>query len=106
MFFLHRPESLGIVPATVHIVVVIVFQLFYYTAVGPNNKDSVWLVKLEEYNAALAATIFMVLLGFADDVLELRWRYKVLIRIETVSALRSVCIDSFLPFCNIVVSSI
>ena len=58
-------------------VVVILFQVYYYTAAGLDQQNSAWLVKLEEYNAALAATIFMVFLGFADDVLELRWRYKV-----------------------------
>mmetsp|Transcript_43681 Transcript_43681/g.106791 ORF Transcript_43681/g.106791 Transcript_43681/m.106791 type:complete len:392 (+) Transcript_43681:124-1299(+) len=67
------PESLGIVPGTVHLICVIVFQVYYYVAEAP---DTPWLVKLEEYNAALAATIFMIFLGFADDVLELRWRYK------------------------------
>jgi UDP-N-acetylmuramyl pentapeptide phosphotransferase/UDP-N-acetylglucosamine-1-phosphate transferase len=35
-------------------------------------------VKREEYNAALAATIFMMFLGFADDVLDLRWRFGML----------------------------
>lgn len=79
------PESLGIVPATVHMVVVIIFQVYYYTAAGLNREDSAWLVKLEEYNAALAATIFMIFLGFADDVLELRWRYKLIL--PTVASL-------------------
>ena len=66
-------------------VVVILFQVYYYTAAGLNREDSAWLVKLEEYNAALAATIFMVFLGFADDVLELRWRYKLIL--PTVASL-------------------
>ena len=66
-------------------VVVIIFQVYYYTAAGLNREDSAWLVKLEEYNAALAATIFMVFLGFADDVLELRWRYKLIL--PTVASL-------------------
>jgi UDP-N-acetylglucosamine--dolichyl-phosphate N-acetylglucosaminephosphotransferase len=73
------------VPATVHMVVVIIFQVYYYTAAGLNREDSAWLVKLEEYNAALAATIFMIFLGFADDVLELRWRYKLIL--PTVASL-------------------
>jgi len=30
-----------------------------------------------EYNAAMMAICFMILLGFADDVLDLRWRHKI-----------------------------
>mmetsp|Transcript_1631 Transcript_1631/g.4955 ORF Transcript_1631/g.4955 Transcript_1631/m.4955 type:complete len:297 (-) Transcript_1631:19-909(-) len=55
---------------------VIIFQVYYYTVA---DAASVWKVKLEEYNAALAATIFMMFLGFADDVLDLRWRYKLIL---------------------------
>ena len=52
-----RPESLGIVVGTVHMICVIIFQVYYYTVA---DAASVWKVKLEEYNAALAATIFMM----------------------------------------------
>ncbi|EAA15829.1 N-acetylglucosamine-1-phosphate transferase [Plasmodium yoelii yoelii] len=34
---------------------------------------------LLEYNAGLLSIIFMTFLGFIDDVLELKWRYKVLL---------------------------
>jgi len=70
------PESLGIVVGTVHMVCVILFQVYYYTA---SKAESIWKVKLEEYNAALAATIFMMFLGFADDVMELKWRHKLIL---------------------------
>ena len=35
-----------------------------------------WLV---DYNAALASICFMVFLGFADDVLDVRWRVKLVL---------------------------
>ena len=39
---------------------------------APAATDA-WLV---DYNAALAAIAFMLLLGFADDVLDVPWRVK------------------------------
>lgn len=35
--------------------------------------------RLAEYNAAILSISLMTLLGFVDDVLELRWRYKLII---------------------------
>eukprot|EP00285_Hemiselmis_virescens_P009170 CAMPEP_0173401562 /NCGR_PEP_ID=MMETSP1356-20130122/51261_1 /TAXON_ID=77927 ORGANISM="Hemiselmis virescens, Strain PCC157" /NCGR_SAMPLE_ID=MMETSP1356 /ASSEMBLY_ACC=CAM_ASM_000847 /LENGTH=347 /DNA_ID=CAMNT_0014361719 /DNA_START=51 /DNA_END=1094 /DNA_ORIENTATION=+ len=70
------PESLGIVPGVLHIMCVIVFQVYYYLA---EPSDTPWLVALADYNAALAAVIFMLFLGFVDDVLELKWRYKLIL---------------------------
>lgn len=64
------PESLGLVPGIVYLVVIILFQHFYFT------PDSAWLV---EYNAALASICFMLFLGFMDDVLDIPWRIKLLL---------------------------
>ncbi|CAJ2660634.1 unnamed protein product [Trifolium pratense] len=64
------PESLGIVVAVVFYVVAILFQYFNFTA------DSSWL---DEYSAALHCIIFMALLGFVDDVLDVPWRVKLLL---------------------------
>eukprot|EP00735_Rhodelphis_limneticus_P001998 TRINITY_DN12737_c0_g1::TRINITY_DN12737_c0_g1_i1::g.28682::m.28682 TRINITY_DN12737_c0_g1::TRINITY_DN12737_c0_g1_i1::g.28682 ORF type:complete len:405 (-),score=42.17,sp/P0CD61/GPT_DICDI/53.02/7e-123,Glycos_transf_4/PF00953.16/2.9e+03,Glycos_transf_4/PF00953.16/1.4e+04,Glycos_transf_4/PF00953.16/4e-35,Glycos_transf_4/PF00953.16/4.6e+03,Orai-1/PF07856.7/0.051 TRINITY_DN12737_c0_g1_i1:412-1560(-) len=61
------PESLGIVSGTVYLVLIIMFQLF-------QSFDSPEKVGI--YNAAFASICFMIFLGFADDVLDLRWRYK------------------------------
>jgi UDP-N-acetylmuramyl pentapeptide phosphotransferase/UDP-N-acetylglucosamine-1-phosphate transferase len=36
-------------------------------------------MQVSNYNAALLSICFMVLLGFADDVLDLPWRYKLLL---------------------------
>eukprot|EP00898_Chlorokybus_atmophyticus_P003962 jgi/Chlat1/4567/Chrsp29S04470 len=52
------------------LVCVIVFQHFYF------SSDSTWLV---QYNAALASICFMLFLGFVDDVLDIPWRYKLLL---------------------------
>ena len=60
------PESLGIVPGFVFLAVSITSQLFMKLS----------LLEQLEFNAALLSICFMVLLGFSDDVLDLRWRYK------------------------------
>lgn len=64
------PESQGLVVGIVYLVVIILFQAFYFT------PDSVWLV---EYNAALAAICLMTFLGFIDDVLDIPWRVKIVL---------------------------
>eukprot|EP00301_Raphidiophrys_heterophryoidea_P024316 c7845_g1_i2.p1 GENE.c7845_g1_i2~~c7845_g1_i2.p1 ORF type:complete len:401 (+),score=96.99 c7845_g1_i2:23-1204(+) len=66
------PESLGVVVGTVYLMSVILFQAsqaFFLPAVH----------SLAEYNAALTSICFMIFLGFADDVLDLRWRYKLVL---------------------------
>jgi UDP-N-acetylglucosamine--dolichyl-phosphate N-acetylglucosaminephosphotransferase len=60
------PESLGIVPATVFLLVTIIFQIFL-------NLDHEQQL---QYNASLLSISFMTFLGFADDVVDLKWRYK------------------------------
>nr|WCZ58760.1 UDP-N-acetylglucosamine--dolichyl-phosphate N-acetylglucosaminephosphotransferase [Seculamonas ecuadoriensis] len=64
------PESLGIVPGCVFVLCSILFQVYL-------TVDS--RVRLVEYNAALASICFMLLLGFADDVLDLPWRVKLVL---------------------------
>ena len=63
------PESLGIVPGFVFLAVSITSQLFMKLTV----------LEQLEYNAALLSICFMILLGFSDDVLDLRWRYKLIL---------------------------
>ncbi|OMJ79286.1 hypothetical protein SteCoe_20707 [Stentor coeruleus] len=63
------PEALGIVPATAYLVTLILTQLFY-----ASDKNS-----QVQYNSAAFSVCFMIFLGFADDVLNLRWRYKLLL---------------------------
>lgn len=47
------------------------------------------LPQLANYNAALLSICFMVLLGFADDVLDLPWRYKLIL--PTIASLPLLC---------------
>ena len=63
------PESLGIVPATVFLVVSIISQAI----ITLSNERKL------EFNAGLLSICFMIFLGFADDVLDLRWRYKLVL---------------------------
>lgn len=64
------PEAMGLVSGMVYLVVIILFQHFYFT------PESSWLV---QYNAALASICFMLFLGFMDDVLDIPWRIKLLL---------------------------
>ena len=59
---------MGFVPGSIYLLSTVVFQLFF------ENKSDLLL-----YNAALLSTAFMLLLGFIDDVLDLKWRYKLII---------------------------
>jgi UDP-N-acetylglucosamine--dolichyl-phosphate N-acetylglucosaminephosphotransferase len=63
------PESLGIVPGFVFLAVSITSQIFMKLSV----------LQQLEFNAALLSICFMILLGFSDDVLDLRWRYKLIL---------------------------
>ena len=63
------PESLGIVPGIVYITCACLLQ---FLLKGEGHD-------LTAFNAALFTSCFMLLLGFVDDVLELRWRYKLIL---------------------------
>ncbi len=71
------PEGTGIIPATLFLVCVIVLQC--WTSVE----------ELIRYQSALLSICFMIFLGFADDVLDLPWRYKLLL--PTVATLPLLC---------------
>ena len=63
------PEALGLMPALVFLLVTINEQLLLkFTS-----------AKLVEYNAALLSICLMFLLGFMDDVMDLKWRYKLVV---------------------------
>eukprot|EP00922_Rhytidocystis_sp_ex-Travisia-forbesii_P027924 GHVS01040982.1.p1 GENE.GHVS01040982.1~~GHVS01040982.1.p1 ORF type:complete len:433 (+),score=48.44 GHVS01040982.1:68-1366(+) len=65
------PESLGLVSGVVFLLAGIGTQVLLYDT---KDKD-----KLLEFNAGLLAICFMTFLGFADDVLDLPWRYKMIL---------------------------
>jgi len=66
------PESLGVVVGTVYLMSVILYQASQAFFL-PNVHS------LAEYNAALTSICFMIFLGFVDDVVDLRWRYKLVL---------------------------
>jgi len=59
------PEALGLVAATVYLICLCLVHVF-------NEEPTL-------YTAALASVTLMTLLGFADDVLDLKWRYKLML---------------------------
>eukprot|EP01035_Chromulina_nebulosa_P025638 gene25638-33481_t len=63
------PEALGIVCGTVYLVCTILSQLVF----AKSEKQ------LIVYNTGLFSICFMIFLGFMDDTLDLKWRYKLLL---------------------------
>lgn len=62
------PEPLGIISAAIYIIVLCLLHVFAHY-----NGDA------SLYTAAMASVTFMTLLGFTDDVLDLKWRYKLVL---------------------------
>lgn len=63
------PEGLGVVTGIVFLVCTIVSQFF----LAENANQMV------VFNSALFSICFMILLGFMDDVVDLKWRYKLIL---------------------------
>ncbi len=63
------PEALGIVCGTVFLMCTIGFQLLYART----------FAEMCVYNSALFSICFMIFLGFTDDTLNLKWRYKLIL---------------------------
>lgn len=73
------PEALGLAPAAVFLVCIALFQHAHHGAKLPGGlpaASDAWLV---DYNAALAAVACAAFLGFADDVLDVPWRVKLVL---------------------------
>eukprot|EP01060_Flectonema_neradi_P001771 TRINITY_DN11107_c0_g1_i1.p1 TRINITY_DN11107_c0_g1~~TRINITY_DN11107_c0_g1_i1.p1 ORF type:complete len:424 (+),score=56.22 TRINITY_DN11107_c0_g1_i1:83-1273(+) len=68
------PESLGIVAGAVYLAGVILLMLLCR-------------VPLTKYNAAICCIALMLLLGFVDDVLDVRWRHKIILSIISTAPL-------------------
>ena len=63
------PSALGAVVGVIFLIAVIILQVF-----DANTPD-----ELARYNAATLSICFMIFLGFADDVLDLPWRFKLIL---------------------------
>lgn len=90
------PESLGLVPSVVFIVIMILYLfLFKFNRINDTQQLASILVSI----------IFMILLGFVDDTLDLRWRYKLILPaissipiVIAYSGVSTVQIPNFLQF--------
>ncbi|GAB5033929.1 udp-n-acetylglucosamine--dolichyl-phosphate n-acetylglucosaminephosphotransferase [Nannochloropsis oceanica] len=63
------PESQGLAPGIIYLVIIIACQMLY-----TQSPES-----LANYNSSLLSICFMLFLGFVDDVLDLPWRYKLIL---------------------------
>ncbi|XP_054162910.1 UDP-N-acetylglucosamine--dolichyl-phosphate N-acetylglucosaminephosphotransferase-like [Oppia nitens] len=78
-------ESQGVVAGCVYLVVMFLFIPIPFTSSQPLGNE--WLFTLEDFRhevfaqfiSALLSICCMIFLGFADDVLDLRWRTKLLL---------------------------
>ncbi len=68
------PESLGVVCGVCYLIAVILYQVYL-----ASRTPAITTSNLMEYNAGLSSICFMIFLGFSDDVLNLPWRYKLLL---------------------------
>ncbi|SCP04179.1 UDP-N-acetylglucosamine--dolichyl-phosphate N-acetylglucosaminephosphotransferase, putative [Plasmodium ovale] len=88
-------EPIGLFPSILYFIFVLFYQLLYY------NDHKILL----EYNAGLLSIIFMTFLGFIDDILELKWRYKVILPFFGINGLeigQSLIISFFISIHNLI----
>ena len=77
MFCKESPEALGIIPAIIFLMATIILVLINEQVLNVHATQ-----KLEvqvEYFAALLSICLVVLLGFIDDVIDLKWRHKFIV---------------------------
>ncbi|KAF0295545.1 UDP-N-acetylglucosamine--dolichyl-phosphate N-acetylglucosaminephosphotransferase [Amphibalanus amphitrite] len=79
------PEAMGIVCGCIYLIVVFIFIPVPFGTYIVFNQEGFPHEKFVELLAALLSICCMLLLGFADDVLELKWRHKLLL--PTVASL-------------------
>ena len=63
------PETLGLVSAVTFLVISIVFQTLFISSESQKMK----------FSSVIMSICFMAFLGFVDDMLDLRWRYKLVL---------------------------
>jgi UDP-N-acetylglucosamine--dolichyl-phosphate N-acetylglucosaminephosphotransferase len=81
--FSYSPEGLGILGGGVYVFILVLFIPFPFANLhfsGVNIQFSITsLYDLARYLAAMLSILSMLLLGFVDDVLNLKWRYKIIL---------------------------
>lgn len=80
------PESLGIVVGGLYLCVVGLI-LLCQGAIVSFTDDPDRAVPLAKANAAINSIAVMLLLGFVDDVLDVRWKYKIILSLVGVISL-------------------
>jgi len=71
------PEACGVIMSISFWVIMVLFIPFpFYNMIGSSDSVKDLNTELIQYMIALLSICFMILLGFVDDVLDLRWRYK------------------------------
>lgn len=78
----YSPEALGIVSGTVFLICAIATQLLFAKNLEQVcHQNIVFFIflcfQLTIFNSALFSICFMIFLGFTDDTLDLKWRYKI-----------------------------
>jgi len=74
------PEATGVITGCVFLMVTfLMIPMSYSDYLFQNNKQSFPHEEFVQLIAALLSMTCMLLLGFADDVLDLRWRHKLLL---------------------------
>ncbi|CAI9737772.1 UDP-N-acetylglucosamine--dolichyl-phosphate N-acetylglucosaminephosphotransferase-like [Octopus vulgaris] len=74
------PESQGVIIGTVFLIIMFLFiPVLFYNYLTKTADNEFPHSKFIEYLAALLSICCMIFLGFADDVLNLRWRQKLLL---------------------------
>eukprot|EP00457_Paulinella_chromatophora_P009199 gb/GEZN01009256.1/.p1 GENE.gb/GEZN01009256.1/~~gb/GEZN01009256.1/.p1 ORF type:complete len:436 (+),score=41.34 gb/GEZN01009256.1/:31-1338(+) len=72
-------EAQGVVVAALFLMVMFLFIPFPFAASWTNRRESFPFPQLMEFLASLLSICCMIFLGFADDVLNLRWRHKLIL---------------------------
>ncbi|KAK2170087.1 hypothetical protein LSH36_4g02025 [Paralvinella palmiformis] len=74
------PEAQGVVCGAVYLIMMFLFvPVCFYQDLALRNMAQFPFHKYVEFLAALLSICCMIFLGFADDVLDLRWRHKLLL---------------------------
>nr|CAG4637080.1 EOG090X07N9 [Ceriodaphnia reticulata]SVE72987.1 EOG090X07N9 [Ceriodaphnia reticulata] len=79
------PEATGVITSCIFLIIMFIFIPFPFSKHLLNKESDFPHQEFVQFVAALLSICCMVLLGFADDVLNLKWRHKLLL--PTVASL-------------------
>lgn len=78
------PESLGLIPAVIYLITIYLFMPFPFAYSASKHtsflqEGTLPHIKFNQFLSGLLSIQAMTILGFTDDVFDVRWRYKVLL---------------------------